>query len=77
LPTLRKFDVVGLKNRISELLTPAQTAAALHTTKGVLAVWRSKKRYPLKFVRIGRRIFYRVEDVQKFIELRTDPGVRS
>lgn len=75
--TLRKLDIVGLKNRISDLLTPEQTAAALHTTKGVLAVWRSKKRYPLKFVRIGRRIFYRVEDVQAFIEARTDPGVRS
>lgn len=77
MPTLRRFDVVGLKNRISELLTPAEAAAALHTTKGVLAVWRSKKRYPLKFVRVGRRIFYRVKDVEEFIELRTYPGVRQ
>jgi Helix-turn-helix domain len=77
LPELRKFDVVGLKNRISDLLTPKQTAELLHTTPGVLAVWRSKKRYPLRYVRIGTRIYYRAEDVQAFIELRTDPGVRQ
>jgi hypothetical protein len=77
LSPIRKFDIVGLKNRISDLLTPTQTAELLHTTPGVLAVWRSKKRYPLRYVRVGRRVFYRVEDVQKFIELRTDPGVRE
>jgi hypothetical protein len=73
----RKFDVIGLKNRIDDLLTPKETADALHTTPEVLAQWRYKKRYPLAFVRVGRRIFYRVADVQKFLALRTDPGVRE
>jgi len=75
LGTLRKLDVVSRKSWISELLTPQQAADFLHTTIGVLAQWRSRKRYPLRYVRIGRQIFYRAEDVQRFIELRTDPGV--
>lgn len=60
---------------ISVLLNPSEAAARLRTTPGVLAVWRSAKRYPLRFVRVGRRIFYRSTDVEKFLELRTEPGV--
>jgi hypothetical protein len=60
---------------ISVLLTPTDTAALLHTTVGVLAVWRSCRRYPLAFVRVGRKIMYRQEDVQHFIESRTQSGV--
>jgi hypothetical protein len=57
---------------ISQLLTPQETATALHLKSvGTLAIWRATKRYPLRFVRIGRKIFYRVEDVQAFIVKRT------
>ena len=74
---IRKFDIVGLKNRISDLLTPRQVAEMLHTSPEVLAQWRYRKVYPLRYVKVGRRVFYRVEDVQKFIELRTIPGTRE
>ena len=53
---------------ISQLLSPQQTARALGTTSGCLAVWRCTRRYPLRFTKIGRKIFYREEDVQAFIE---------
>ncbi len=76
LGTLRKLDIVGIKGRTSVLLTPVEAARILHTTAGTLAVWRSKKRYPLPFVRVGRRVYYRLQDVEKFISLRTDPGIR-
>lgn len=57
---------------ISRLLTAGEVAAALHLkSTGTLAVWRATKRYELKFVRIGRKIFYRAEHVQAFIEART------
>ncbi len=59
---------------ISPLLSPRAAAKALGTSYGCLAVWRSTRRYPLKFVRIGRKIFYRPEDIQQFIETRVDPG---
>jgi excisionase family DNA binding protein len=56
---------------ISQLLTPEETAAALHVSADTLAVWRSTQRVELKFVRIGRKVLYRVEDVQAFIVERT------
>ncbi len=56
---------------ISQLLTPAEAAAALHVSAATLAVWRSTQRVSLKFVRIGRKILYRAEDVQAFIVERT------
>jgi len=56
---------------ISHLLTPAEAAAALHLSEDTLAVWRSTQRVSLKFVRIGRKILYRAEDVQAFIVERT------
>ncbi len=59
---------------ISELLTPREVAKVLHTTYGCLAVWRCTRRYPLRFIKLGRKIFYRKEDIQRFLELRLDPG---
>ncbi len=60
---------------ISELLTEREAAQALHVSPKTLPAWRSTRRYPLKFVKIGRRVYYKREDLQKFIEARTiDPG---
>jgi excisionase family DNA binding protein len=56
---------------ISNLLSPNEVAERLGVTRGTLAVWRCKKRYPLRFVKIGSKIQYRAEDVQRFIERRT------
>jgi excisionase family DNA binding protein len=52
-------------------LTSTEVANILGVTEGTLAVWRCTKRYQLPFVKIGRKIFYRSEDVQSFIESRT------
>jgi hypothetical protein len=62
---------------LSVLLNPAEAAKALRTTVGTLAIWRCCQRYPLKYVRIGRKIFYKSEDVQRFIELRIHSGVNE
>jgi hypothetical protein len=59
---------------ISELLNPREAASKLRTTCGTLAVWRCTRRKPLRFVRMGRKIFYKAEDLQRFIDLQTDPG---
>ena len=50
------------------LLTPAQAAEILGVTIGTLAVWRCTARYPLSFVKIGRRVKYRLTDINNFIE---------
>lgn len=55
----------------SKLLSPRETAEILGTTPGVLSVWRTTKRYPLAFVKVGRSVRYRIEDVQAFINSRT------
>jgi hypothetical protein len=59
---------------VSELLSPSEAAKALHTTAGVLGVWRCHRSRALRFTKIGRKIFYRAEDVQAFIEAGGVPG---
>jgi hypothetical protein len=60
-----------------ELLKSEDTAARLGVSAGTLAIWRCTKRYPLKFVRVGRNIRYRIEDIEDFIRARTMPGDSS
>ncbi len=53
------------------LLSPRDTAKVLGVSTGTLTVWRCVGRYNLPFVRVGRKIMYRPEDVQAFIDRRT------
>jgi Helix-turn-helix domain len=51
------------------LLSPQETADRLHTKTSTLAIWRCTKRYPeLPWVKIGRKVLYKEEDVRSFIE---------
>jgi len=59
----------------SDLLTPLQTAVRLGIEPHTLAVWRSSKRYRLAYVKVGRKVMYRKGDVERFLKLRTRPGV--
>jgi hypothetical protein len=59
----------------STLLTESEAAPLLRVSKGTLRVWRCQRRYPLRFVRIGSKIFYTREGIEEFIRQRTDPGV--
>lgn len=54
-----------------ELLNEAAVAEMLDVTTGTLQVWRSTKRYPLPYVKIGRNVRYPRSGVVKFIESRT------
>lgn len=70
------------KNPASEssllnLLKPEITANILGVDVKTLAVWRCTKRYPLPWVRVGRNVMYRPEDVQAFIESRTVSPVEA
>jgi hypothetical protein len=51
-----------------DLLTPKETGALMRKSEGTLAIWRSSRRYPLLFVKLGNRVFYRRRDVEAFIE---------
>ena len=54
-----------------ERLTKKQAANILGVTEDTLAVWRCTKRYPLSYIKIGRKVFYRLTDIEAFIESRT------
>lgn len=56
------------------LLRPEVVARMLDVNEGTLAVWRTTRRYPLPWVKVGRVIRYKMEDVQNFIRLRTNEG---
>ncbi|MFN8550501.1 MAG: helix-turn-helix domain-containing protein [Candidatus Obscuribacterales bacterium] len=55
----------------SDLLTRREAAAYLGVTPETLAVWASTRRYPLRFVKIGRLSKYRKSDLDAFINSRT------
>lgn len=60
-----------------QLLTPRETAKALGVRPNTLAIWRSKRRYKLRYIKLGGKIRYRLADIQKFLESRTvEPEVR-
>lgn len=53
-----------------QLLTPEQVAKQLVIEETTLAVWRSTKRQPLPFVKLGSLVRYRRQDVHDFISSR-------
>ncbi len=52
------------------LLTANEVSRILGVTPGTLAVWRATKRYDLPYVKSGRLVRYREEDVEAFITSR-------
>lgn len=56
---------------IHKLFDPDYVADILGVSSGTLTVWRSTGRVNLPFVKVGRKVMYRPEDVQSFIEHRT------
>ncbi len=54
-----------------ELLNEAQAAEFLQVTPGTLSVWRSTKRYPIPYLKIGSRVRYRRTDLEQWLRSRT------
>ncbi len=53
---------------MDRLLTPAETAKLLGVEITTLAAWRHHSRYNLPYVKLGKKIMYRLDDVNNFIE---------
>ena len=53
-----------------ELATPRAISNALGISEGTLAVWRCTGRYPLKYIKVGKSVKYRVGDVRDFLRNR-------
>lgn len=58
-------------NTLPELLTQEQVAHRLGVKPATLQIWRVTGRYNLPFVKCGRLVRYREDDVRAFIDRRT------
>jgi predicted DNA-binding transcriptional regulator AlpA len=54
-----------------KLLNEREAATILDVTVGTLQVWRSTRRYPLPYVKVGRSVRYKRSALQHFISSRT------
>ena len=53
------------------LLSEQEAAALLGVKPATLQVWRSTKRYPLEYVKVGRLVRYRQSALDSFMQART------
>lgn len=58
-----------------QLLDPIGCAEFIGVTTKTLAAWRCSGRYNLPFVRVGRVIRYRMKDILRWLDERTEAGV--
>jgi len=63
--------IASIVNRNRDLVDDKAAAEILDTTPGTLSVWRTTGRYALPFVKVGRKVRYRVSDLEAWIEKRT------
>lgn len=54
----------------SNLMTPEQVADYLGVSVETLNVWRCTKRYNLPYVKAGRLVRYRLQDIEAFVTSR-------
>jgi excisionase family DNA binding protein len=55
-------------------MTPEEVAEYLGISSETLNVWRCTKRYNLPYIKAGRLVRYRVEDVETFVASRLQGG---
>lgn len=64
------MNEVAISN--SQRVDTAQAAAFLGLRPATLTVWRCTGRYRLPFIRVGRKIYYRVSDLEAWLNSRTE-----
>lgn len=57
--------------RAKDLLNEQEAAAMLGVAPGTLSVWRSTGRYGIPFIKVGRNVRYRPNDLDKWLATRT------
>jgi len=55
-------------NISNKLILPSEASDLLGLSPGTLQVWRSTGRYNLPYVKIGKKVMYRLYDINQFIE---------
>ena len=64
------MTLLKTSQNITPLLEPSEVSRILGVTVKSLAVWRCTKRYALPYIKVGKSVRYRSEDVQTFINSR-------
>jgi excisionase family DNA binding protein len=57
-----------IKQSITNLVPTAKAAEILQVKPNTLNIWRANGRKDLPFVRVGRLVRYRLEDIEAFIK---------
>jgi len=65
------MDTFTVIKRGRTLLTENEAAAYLDVTTGTLAVWRSTGRYKIPFIKVGRNVRYKQDDLDAWLNQRT------
>ena len=60
------------KQTPNQLLSRKQAAEYLGVKENTLAIWACNKRYSLPVIKVGRLCKYRVSDLDKFLNERTE-----
>lgn len=69
------MDTIKNARATDKLLTQEEAAELLGVLPKTLQAWRTTQRYPLKFVKVGRCVRYKRQDITDFIEKRTFAGI--
>lgn len=56
---------------LDDMLTDAAVAAMLHIKPRTLVAWRSRGTFAVKFVKVGRTVYYERADVEAWIKAQT------
>ena len=60
------------RNRnLARLMTPAEVAELLGVREQTLTAWRHRGSQELPYVKAGRLVRYKKEDVERFVQMRT------
>jgi len=59
-----------MARELPKLFNEITAAEMIGVRPQTLSVWRSTKRYPLPYVRVGRLIYYREADLLAFLDSR-------
>ena len=64
-------EIIRQSATLNDLLDEKQAATVLNVKPGTLSVWRSTGRYSIPFVKVGRSVRYRLDDLNAWLESRT------
>ena len=65
------MSISGIFDNNKSLLNEQEAATYLDVTPGTLAVWRSTGRYEIPFVKVGRNVRYKRNDLDAWLMQRT------